>query len=134
MSQRQRERSQREKHIAQRPSTVRTLQPAPAPKNVQLTLADSSKDVGRSKQCLAPMTLTLNHLFPSEIAPHPQNGAQNCDQFTPSLDFLDSNLLRDAMPLDLYRNTLELTHTTLLRACVHNAQSLGINIEDFFSY
>ncbi|KAE8422530.1 hypothetical protein BDV36DRAFT_245348, partial [Aspergillus pseudocaelatus] len=144
--QRQKERLQREKQIARPSSTLRALQPTPAEEHVPEELVDPS-DCGtadvpgvdpeiRRSQCLAPMKLTLDHFFPSETASFTtQNDnvyAQYVEEHTSSQILPGSSPKLDRMLPDLYQNTLELTHTMLLRACLHNAQSLGISIRKFF--
>lgn len=90
----------------------------------------------RRSQCLAPMKLTLDHFFPSEKDSTTQNDnvyVQHIEEQTSSERLPGCSSKADTMLPDLYQNTLELTHTMLLRACLHNAQSLGISIRQFFS-
>ncbi|KAK6835808.1 hypothetical protein RU639_002134 [Aspergillus parasiticus] len=145
--QRQKERLQQEKHIVRPSNTVRVLQPTSTPNHVQAKPVDPinrcTADVPevdpdtQPRQCLAPMKLTLDHFFPSEKVSTTRTG----DLHVPSVEEHRSNesipslsLTSDPTLPDLYQNTLELTHTMLLRACLHNAQSLGISIRQFFSY
>ncbi|KAB8265405.1 hypothetical protein BDV32DRAFT_144695 [Aspergillus pseudonomiae] len=143
--QRQKERLQREKHIARPSCTPRILQPIPAVKYVQAPPVDpicctaESPAVHpdtRERQCLAPIKLTLDHLFPSESARNTHNGdaqSQRIEEHTSNENTPPSSSIEIMLP-DPYQNTLESTHTMLLRACLHNAQCLGISIKQFFSY
>ncbi|KAB8269277.1 hypothetical protein BDV30DRAFT_217079 [Aspergillus minisclerotigenes] len=127
--QRQKERLRGGKHMVRSTDTLRVLQPTPGANHMQAEPVDPidgcTADVPevdpdtRPSQCLAPMTpmkLTLDHFFPSE-------GTYN-----------GSNSAPDPMLPDLYQNTLESANTMLLRACLHNAQRLGISMRQFFGY
>ncbi|OGM47719.1 hypothetical protein ABOM_004344 [Aspergillus bombycis] len=144
--QRQKERLQREKNIAGASCTSRAIQPAPAVNQVPVQTVDSINCCTADgpavhpdtspRQCLAPMKLTLDHLFPSENTPNTQHGdvhAQHIQEHTSNENISGSSSTDIILP-NPYHNTLELTHTMLLRACLHNAQSLGISIKQFFSY
>ncbi|KAE8143496.1 hypothetical protein BDV38DRAFT_277514 [Aspergillus pseudotamarii] len=145
--QRQKERLQREKQTARPSSTLRVLQPTPTGNDVPTQpfgpMDCCTADVPgvdpevRPSQCLAPMKLTLDHFFPLEKSSTTQNDdvyIQLVEEHATNEKIPGSSFTSDTTLPHLYQNTLELTHTMLLRACLHNAQSLGISIKQFFSY
>ncbi|KAF7589493.1 hypothetical protein BBP40_004247 [Aspergillus hancockii] len=138
--QRQKDRLQKRTEQLKVSNIPRELQPARAPNDDQGETAGpvdmSPGDLPavplgvRSNGCLAPSMLSLDHLFPSDQASSTQSACQAPEEPIGRPIAVASNRM-SASP---YSNTLELTHTMLLRACLRNAQSLGISVEEFFSY
>ncbi|KAL5356322.1 hypothetical protein BJX96DRAFT_142633 [Aspergillus floccosus] len=151
--QRQKERLQREKqctgklnpakdirpsipdHSNREPEFVEDVQRCDWP-TVDLPVVD--QDGTPSHQQLPQVMLTLDHLFPSDSARDKSTGfaATDLQEYTdtPTTPESSSTDEPDVLLPDPYGSSLELTQTTLLRACVLNASSLGIGVEEFFSY
>ncbi|KAE8376931.1 hypothetical protein BDV26DRAFT_293613 [Aspergillus bertholletiae] len=135
--QRQKERLQRENQKIKPLTTLRAIQPDPSVKPMRLEpvhpvnsdIPEMDRGI-RSRPSLAQMKLTLDHFFPSSD----ELDIQYAKEQTSDQDGLHYGPTSKTVLPDLYRNTLELTHSALLRACLHNAQSLGISIKQFFSY
>ncbi|GES60426.1 hypothetical protein COH20_005622 [Aspergillus terreus] len=151
--QRQKERLQRERQCAGKLNTAKDIRPSlPDHSNSQPELVEDvqrgdwpavdlpgvDQDAAPSHQPPPLVMLTLDHLFPSDSAGDKDTAFATTDMqeytntpITPGSSPTDEP---DIFLPDPYGSSLELTHTTLLRACVVNASSLGISVEEFFSY